>query len=204
MSRTPYCHELGLRSLLHAINSSALRYKKAITPLVSCSIDFYIRVFVRVDYSPLQAKLGASKTSMVYHCAGCTSFHTQPLGAIVQREKSVKYKTNQLPVDGRVCDQCDTPYNIAGPVYGAAIHDGEFVGRMLEHVKQQQEQATKYGTTERMIGMLTVIKEELDVPFYYSVGSVSGVIKCVTPKLSTFMYVRDSLSNTPEHAGQPS
>lgn len=82
LTNTPYCHEMALRSLLHALNVSALRYKRSITPLVSCSIDFYIRLFVRVDRSPKMTKLGASRTSMVYHCHTCTSFHTQPLGLV--------------------------------------------------------------------------------------------------------------------------
>jgi tRNA (guanine26-N2/guanine27-N2)-dimethyltransferase len=50
------CHEGGLRLLLHAIASSAARYGMAIEPLLSLSIDYYIRVFVRIRKSPNDVK----------------------------------------------------------------------------------------------------------------------------------------------------
>ena len=44
----PYCHEQALRILLGCINTHANRYKRYIVPLLSVSVDFYVRVFVRV------------------------------------------------------------------------------------------------------------------------------------------------------------
>jgi tRNA (guanine26-N2/guanine27-N2)-dimethyltransferase len=191
LAKTPYCHEMGLRHVLHAVNASALRYKRSITPLASCSIDFYCRIFVRVDYSPKQAQLGASKTSMNYHCHACCSFYTQPLGLVIEKGKSIKYKTNKLPVPTSDCAECGTPLTVAGPFYGGAIHDKEFVGKMVKHVKENPK---KYGTQDRMIGMLSVLGEELDdAPFYYSLGFMGSVLHSTTPKLKLFMYVYVSI-----------
>ncbi|KAL3895302.1 MAG: hypothetical protein SGCHY_004779 [Lobulomycetales sp.] len=185
LTNTPYCHEMALRSLLHALNVSALRYKRSITPLVSCSIDFYIRLFVRVDRSPKMTKLGASRTSMVYHCHTCTSFHTQPLGLIMENGKSVKYKTNRIPMPRATCENCGSPYTVAGPVYGGKLHDAEFVSKMVQHVKDSEE---KYGTKARMTGMLSVIGEELeDSPFYYSLSAISKVLRVEMPKQKIFL-----------------
>ena len=47
-SRRPYCHEMALRILLASLEQHAARYKRYIVPVLSLSIDFYIRVFVRV------------------------------------------------------------------------------------------------------------------------------------------------------------
>lgn len=44
----PYCHEMALRILLASLEQHAARYKRYIVPVLSLSIDFYIRVFVRV------------------------------------------------------------------------------------------------------------------------------------------------------------
>ena len=40
----PYCHEMALRILLASIESHANRYKRHIVPVLSLSIDFYVRV----------------------------------------------------------------------------------------------------------------------------------------------------------------
>ena len=47
----PYCHEMALRILLASLEQHAARYKRYIRPVLSLSIDFYIRVFVRVHTS---------------------------------------------------------------------------------------------------------------------------------------------------------
>ena len=42
------CHEFAVRILLQCIESHANRYGRYIEPLLSLSIDFYVRVFVRI------------------------------------------------------------------------------------------------------------------------------------------------------------
>ena len=51
-----YCHEVGLRLVLNSLSSTAARYGRYITPLLSLSIDFYVRLFVRVSTGPQQVK----------------------------------------------------------------------------------------------------------------------------------------------------
>ena len=85
------CHEGGLRLILHAIAQSAARYGMAIEPLLSLSIDYYIRVFVRVRKSPNDVKFLAGKTMLVYHCDnGCGAWKTQFLA----RHREQKAKNN--------------------------------------------------------------------------------------------------------------
>jgi tRNA (guanine26-N2/guanine27-N2)-dimethyltransferase len=48
----PYCHEMALRIVLYTIGTIANRYGKAIKPLISLSVDFYIRLFIEVKDSP--------------------------------------------------------------------------------------------------------------------------------------------------------
>ena len=45
---------------------------------------------------------------------------------------------------------------IGGPMWGAPIHDKDFVNEMLEHVK---EHSTEFGTASRIEGMLTIAKQ---------------------------------------------
>ena len=45
--RAKFCHEQALRIVLHCISLHAARHSKYIEPLISLSIDFYVRIFVR-------------------------------------------------------------------------------------------------------------------------------------------------------------
>lgn len=52
----PACHEQALRIVLRSIESHANKYGRYIKPLLSLSIDFYVRLIVQVFSGPLQAK----------------------------------------------------------------------------------------------------------------------------------------------------
>ena len=52
---TPPCP--SSRILLHAIDTAANRYKKYVVPWVSVSVDFYVRLFVRVYQVPSHSSL---------------------------------------------------------------------------------------------------------------------------------------------------
>lgn len=54
--RAEYSHEYALRQVIYALASSGARYGKQIVPMLSLSIDFYVRIFVRVYDSPAEVK----------------------------------------------------------------------------------------------------------------------------------------------------
>ncbi|KAN0097061.1 tRNA methyltransferase [Tylopilus felleus] len=194
--KSEYSHEaasaiLALRLVLNTISTFAIRYGRYIEPLLSLSIDFYIRIFVRIHAAPIEVKkhpgntlafltppicstdtADESKTSIYYVCSGCTSFHEQKLGRVVERTNkksgavNLQYKTATGP-----------PVNSACPECGYSMH---FVAKVVEHVDRNSQ---NYGTSTRMMGMLTVAQEELDVPFYFTLGKMAGTFHCSTPAL---------------------
>ncbi|KAJ3134464.1 tRNA methyltransferase 1 [Geranomyces variabilis] len=164
-----FCHDMALRILLHSVQTSAARYRRNITPLASFSIDFYVRVFVRVDSVAKLVKKTAGKSSMVYNCTGCRIFVTQPIGKSSENGDGEKI--------GPLCGPA-----IGGPFYNGPIHDPEFVARMLQEVKSS-EHSNKFGTRTRMLGMLTVVAEELPTPFYYDCAALSQTVKSNCPPL---------------------
>ncbi|KAI0341600.1 N2,N2-dimethylguanosine tRNA methyltransferase [Trametopsis cervina] len=184
--KTEYCHEAALRLVLHTISTSAARYGRYIQPLLSLSIDFYVRLFIRVSSSPLEVKRLSSKNSTYYVCSHCQSFYDQPLGRTVATVHEGTGAVNHSfkiqagpPVSDR-CPECNSALHIAGPMWNGPIHDKEFVSRVLQHVQDDEQ---KYGTSPRMKGMLTVAKEELETPFYFTPSKVSSFFHCVCPSL---------------------
>lgn len=195
--KAEYCHEAALRLVLHSLSTSAARYGRYITPLLSLSIDFYVRVFVRVATAPLEVKKTLTKTSTIYVCSSCQSFHEQPLGKAVEKKHETtgnsnwSFKTQAGPSVPEKCPECDSVLHVAGPMWSGPLHDPSFIGRMLDHLESNQ---SNYGTAVRMKGMLTVAKEELPTLFYFTPAKVSSFFHCNTPSL-------DDVASALLHAG---
>ncbi|KAF2473288.1 TRM-domain-containing protein [Lindgomyces ingoldianus] len=159
------CHEGGLRLILHAIASSAARYGMAIEPLLSLSIDYYIRVFVRIRKSPNDVKLLAGKTMLVYHCqSGCGSWSTQFLArnkpnTTKDGKPSYKHGFAQGPSANQLCEHCGIKTHLSGPMYGGPLHNSAFVERMLAGLQDVDRET--YATKDRMEGMLRIALEEI-------------------------------------------
>ena len=49
----------ALRLVLNTITTSASRYGRYIEPLLSLSVDFYVRLFVRLHSAPIEVKKAA-------------------------------------------------------------------------------------------------------------------------------------------------
>ena len=77
--KTKYLQELALRIVLNAIETNANKYGRHIVPVLSLSIDFYIRVFVRVYKKQQGVKRSCVKRAFVLQSTGCPSFYLQPL-----------------------------------------------------------------------------------------------------------------------------
>lgn len=205
------CHEGGLRLVLHAIAQSAGRYGMAIEPLLSLSIDYYLRVFVRVRKAPNDVKLLAGKTMIIYSCDnGCGAWTTQFLA----RNKATKNKRGDLfykhgfaagPTADEHCRHCGTKTHLVGPMYGGPLHNVGFVQRVLAQLNEVDRKT--YPTMDRIEGMLHTALEEVTFgakpkaeksvldplipkadpaevdhhPFFFIPSSMSRVLHCSAP-----------------------
>ncbi|GAV53793.1 hypothetical protein ZYGR_0AK02950 [Zygosaccharomyces rouxii] len=180
-------HESALRLVLHQLGQSAAKYKKTVEPLLSLSIDFYVRVFVRIRTSPIEVKNLQSNTMTVYHCSQCGSFHEQPLGRtsekITKKNQTIKkYSVAQGPPVDSKCKFCGGTYHLAGPMYSGPLHNREFIDKVLQ-VNAGHDDDT-YGTRRRIEGMLTLAQNEIpNAPFYFSPNHLSSILKLQVPPL---------------------
>lgn len=158
-------HEVGLRLILHGLATSAARYGLYIEPLLSLSIDFYGRVFVRIRRSPAAVKFSAGKTMLIYNCgAGCGAWSTQLLlkNKLYPNKKGsgsfYKHQLMQGPSADQYCEHCGSKTHIGGPMYAGRIQNPEFIKRILDKLPEADESV--YCTTDRIRGMLTTALEE--------------------------------------------
>lgn len=202
-------HEVGLRLILNGLAMSAARYGLNIEPLLSLSIDFYARVFVKIKKSPAAVKFAAGKTMMVYNCdAGCGAWSTQLLlkNRVHPNKKGsgtfYKHQLTHAPTVDQSCEHCGTKMHIAGPMYAGRIHNPEFVKRILDKLPEADKSV--YKTTDRIRGMLTTALEEHmeeagtadesklksqddeyaevePYPFFFLPTQLARIVHCATP-----------------------
>uniref|UniRef100_A0A8C6UIT1 tRNA (guanine(26)-N(2))-dimethyltransferase n=1 Tax=Neogobius melanostomus TaxID=47308 RepID=A0A8C6UIT1_9GOBI len=96
--KAKFCHEMALRIILHSLDQRAGVYQRYIQPLLSVSVDFYIRVFVRVFTGQAKVKNSASKQALIYNCVGCGSFHLQRMGRRTSNGKHSTIHCNTPPL----------------------------------------------------------------------------------------------------------
>ncbi|KAG6907348.1 hypothetical protein DXG01_009232 [Tephrocybe rancida] len=178
--KAEYCHEAALRLVLHTLSTSASRYGRVIEPLLSLSIDFYVRIFVRVNTAPQEVKKALTVVEKPSAAGNVNSL----------------FKIQNGPGVTEKCPECESTLHMAGPMWSGPLHDTGFVTKVLEHLEANQD---KYGTAVRMKGMLTVAQEvlaqklfedevneefqELHVPFYFTPAKVASFFHCTTPSL---------------------
>ncbi|XP_043273712.1 probable tRNA (guanine(26)-N(2))-dimethyltransferase [Venturia canescens] len=172
------CHEFALRILLQHISTHAGRYGRYIVPLLSISVDFYIRVFVRVHVGQLQCKNNTSQLGMVYQCNGCESIAIHRLGL---RKQDGAYKLPNGPPVDRLCKFCQHSHHMGGPIWLGILHDKRFVSKLLNNMSNSE-----LGTSKRLIGVLSVVLEELDIPLYYTLDRLMSIVRCQTPPMVVF------------------
>ncbi|KAJ5594569.1 tRNA (guanine(26)-N(2))-dimethyltransferase [Penicillium hispanicum] len=163
-----HSHEGGLRLILNGLAMSAAKYGLSIEPLLSLSIDFYARVFVRVYRSPAQVKFTAGNTLLVYSCdSGCGAWSTQPLATVRQK---LDRKGNPVhhhglakgPSAGPYCEHCGFKTHLAGPMWGGPLHNLHFIQKVLDILPKLD--SNTYQTIPRIEGMLTTaLEEDLDL-----------------------------------------
>ncbi|KAJ5184556.1 tRNA (guanine(26)-N(2))-dimethyltransferase [Penicillium cf. griseofulvum] len=211
-----HSHEGGLRLILNSLAMSAAKYGMAIEPLLSLSIDFYARVFIRVYRSPAQVKFTAGNTMLVYNCdVGCGAWTTQPLGSTrskLDRKGNPVYHHGLAkgPTAGPHCEHCGTKTHLAGPMWGGPLHNPQFIQKILDMLPGADPET--YQTCARIEGMLTTaLEEDLDLspsksedpaypaiiprmdvaaqekyPFYFSISALAKVLHTTTPPIDEF------------------
>ncbi|XP_078387471.1 tRNA (guanine(26)-N(2))-dimethyltransferase isoform X2 [Cetorhinus maximus] len=151
--KSKFCHEMALRIILHNLDLRANCYQRYIVPVLSVSVDFYIRVFVQVFTG--QAKVKASA--------------------------SYKYTASLGPPVGADCEHCCQRHLLGGPIWAEPIHDQDFVKRVLESVERNPQRFKTSDRILGMLSM--VKEELPDCPLYHTMDHLSSVIHCNTPSL---------------------
>lgn len=135
-----YCHEMAIRILLQCIEAHANRNKKHIVPVLSISVDFYIRVFVRVFTSAERARHSPSKLGFVHQSTACDSFYFQSVCSLKSQGENGRDAKFTPPYSStpRRCPETDSNMIIGGPIWMDPIHDSSWVRSVLDSINLQE------------------------------------------------------------------
>lgn len=182
------CHEFAVRIILNSIARAAAKFKRGIQPLLSCSIDFYGRVFVRIRDAPKCLRQTPFSTAMLHRCPDCHYFAVQPVCRDLSKNES-SYRIGPAPlVSSASCPFCSGHMQLAGPFWSGPLHDPVFVNQL-----RSMELPESITTGPRMLGLLAVCAEEAELPkeagvLYYAVNEMAHHLRSPSPPLSKFMY----------------
>ena len=162
-------NETPIRVLLSNISREFAKYDAKIIPVLSLSVDFYVRVIVRVYKG--KGKSAMTDNSFVSIC-DCYRFTKIPLSSA----KGTACTT---------CTTCNSNSKIFGPFWTGPIHDKPTIEGILQNVKEEGN--------ERMVGILRLMHQEIEDLFYYEIPKISSLLKINCCKLRNVM---NGLSNS--------
>ncbi|KAF4660457.1 tRNA methyltransferase 1 [Perkinsus chesapeaki] len=209
--KAKYCHELALRLMLHAISTAAGRRKRALVPLLSLSIDFYYRVFVRVIDSPKDCGNLAADTSLLLQCVNCEWHQLSPL-AQSKSESNPNLKPGTLlgqhggTAPPATCPICQGRLAMGGPCWTGPLHDASFVSAMLAESSDSLRKTERFpGVTAwkkmrkagrvknlpslvaHVHGLLTAVSMELPgSPLFYTLDGLMSISRAPNCPLQKF------------------
>ncbi|KAI5191989.1 tRNA (guanine26-N2/guanine27-N2)-dimethyltransferase [Nematocida minor] len=184
-----YSHEIAIRIVLSYISRIAAKSGKRIKPLVSLSMDFFIRVFVQVIHDKQEStpSLLCNKQYLL-----CSCLNRQEIAVLRKENGKNVYRHTKMP-DTTECALCGRTYGLYGPFWSGPMHCPVFLEGVIQGIDKAYIESKTGGdkmtahTTEqinrRIHGMLTMAKEEMDSVFYYSVPYVSSVLSFPVPPM---------------------
>ncbi len=166
--RNEFCKEVGLRILIGFIARTAAKFRKGIEVIFSQTTDHYYRIFIKTLKGRQNADKSLKNLGYLYYCEKCMNR---------------KYLKGFLPeiIENTRCEICNENMKISGILWLGNIKDDYIVEKMIK---------TNYLKKRRLIKLLEMIKNEIDVPFYYEIHSICRKIKKEVPPLN---YIVDSL-----------
>lgn len=155
-----YCkNETPIRTLLSYISREFAKYDAMIVPILSLSVDFYVRVAVRVFKG--QGKTVLENNSFLNIC---DCFNKKEVGIFDSADS--------------MCQECNKKMKLYGPFWNKALHDPKVIKSILENISNENE---------RMVGILRLMDQEIPDMFYYEMPEISSVLKTNCCKLRDAM-----------------
>lgn len=160
--KTEYAHELALRILLGCVVREAAAQNMGLKPLLSFSIDHYVRLYCEGLEGDDNTWTAVSQLGYIGHCKSCGS-------------RSV---LNGLTPSYSPCPHCQTKtMQQAGPLWVGNFADKGFTEEVIQQVNNHT-----IGTQKRTISLLERLRDEVEgPPTYYNLHNLADRLNVPVP-----------------------
>ena len=158
--RTEYSNEIGIRILVSFIALNASRFDLSIVPYFCHSNLHYLRVYLKVIFGNLLANSVSSKIGFLKHCQNCKH-----------------RKVEHLKEQNLICEICGTKCNLAGPLWIDGLFDSEFVGAMLNELKNNEYYSSSTNDYNKMLKVMQTCDKELAYPSYFETDTIASMAR---------------------------
>lgn len=167
--KTEYAHELALRILLGCAVREAAAQNMGLTPLLSFSIDHYVRLYCEALEGDDNTWAAVSQLGYLGHCKSC----------------GFRSITHGLAPSYSPCPQCQTEtMQQSGPLWVGKIAETGFIEEVI-----QQADNHKLGTQRRTLSLLKRLLDEVEgPPTYYNLHNLADRLNIPVPSFRTIIH----------------
>lgn len=165
--KTMYAHEIAMRILISSSVLAVTRQGHGARPILAHSTDHYVRVYIEILRGKEKAKQTMSKLGYMTHCMEC-----------FERKVATLFE----PKD-KVCLECGTTLQSAGPLWIDELADREFVRKCIDEIK-----TLSLGKKEEVLKLLHQIHDELEIaPAFYDLHILTKKLRMGSPPLASII-----------------
>ncbi|TBU18056.1 N2,N2-dimethylguanosine tRNA methyltransferase [Ordospora colligata] len=152
-------NEVPLRTIVSLVSRQASKFDSSVEPLLCVSVDFYVRVFIRILKKNPRAVIDDNRYVFVCKCQKIV---------VIDGEKI-----------SSTCSNCGKSMRLCGPFWKRQLHDAGIVQKMLDNVIRSEN--------KRLLGLLRYIKQEAPTMLYYELPSLCSILKINIMKRARMM-----------------
>ncbi|MCE8426046.1 MAG: tRNA (guanine(10)-N(2))-dimethyltransferase [Candidatus Methanoperedens sp.] len=143
--KTDYYPEMGVRVLLGSVARTLARYDKSMKPVLSYASMHYVRIFVIVKKSIIEADRCLDNMGFISYCLSCGKSDWKNGLAVSMNDK---------------CNICGNNMSIAGPLWLGNLHDKGFCDHLIDEIKKRDIPGAEK--------LIAACRDEIDIPVHYN------------------------------------
>ena len=158
--------EMGLRILIGSIARAASKFDKGIRPLFSHATRHYVRVYAEVLNGAGQADKTLKDLGFIAWCPQCKNTETKNGLAVFMNEDC----------------SCGGIRKMSGPLWLGVFKDVDFCNEVIAEIE-----SLPLNKKEAAVKLLTVCRDEADIPFFYDQHLLCEILKISAPPMEPFL-----------------
>jgi tRNA (guanine26-N2/guanine27-N2)-dimethyltransferase len=162
--RTDFYYEVGLRTLLGYIARRAAELDRYVEPLMCVFHDYYYRILIRVGKGVRKAQeMLSSNIGYITYCRNCLS----------------RNYVNDLNSIIITCPRCGSRNDVLGPLWVGSTKSDDFINNLVSIINTQYNYLSSFQVISKLV---MIVKEELDIPYYYDITELASKLRVSMPK----------------------